>query len=558
MLNSLHIKNYTLIQEQEIRFVNGLNVITGETGAGKSTIIGAIQLLLGNRADRSVIRRDTEYCLVSGVFQFDNSNPIQDKIVGILEQSGIPENDDRCSLIISRRIGKTSSRTFVNSTPITLEILKKIGHFLVDVHGPYENQSLFKKQVQLNLVDSYGQYESEICECTKSYQDLLKISEELEKCQNEVGTEEEIARLRYQTAELRNANLNEEEFIELKDRHKAVSNCNQILEILNSSLKRIDGTDAVSDQMRSIVRELLAFQKIDSEKGSLFIGFAEEVLSKLNLLRDEIGDYAEKLDIDAGAFRELEDRVDTIHKLMRKYGNEIPAMIKFSEECEEKLERIDNFGVFKKRLLKNRDDANTRYVNCANKLSGLRQNNAKILEEQITKKIQHLGLKSCTFKIGFNTIPMAARGTEMPEFQFAPNKGEGLKPLTDTASSGELSRVMLGLKTVMAEKDKTPVLVFDEIDVNIGGTVANTIGEMLYELGKFHQIICITHLPQVASYANLHLFAGKSEIDCSTEISITELSRENRIEEVTRMLGGIDSTTVVRQHAKELIDRRPI
>lgn len=501
MLNSLHIRNFAIIDKLEVEFSPSLNVVTGETGAGKSIILGALQLLLGHRADKALIRGGTETCDICGFFQLEKSDELLEKVDSILAEGGVPPCEQG-QLIVARKLNVKSGKNYVNSMPVTLSLLAALGELLVDVHGPYDHQSLTKPRKQLELLDAFGNLGIHRKTCSMAFKKLHEIHREIEKFNSEIASPDRIDIMRFQSDEIRQSALREGEEEELTSRHATAASRHEILEILNSSIHQINADDGVLKKITRIMRDVSRLQHLDQEGGNVHITSLEHIYEMINEFSNQLTSYAGKIEMDPAAFAVMEDRLALIQRLKQKYGATIKAINEYAKKSEHQLLQLENKDECLGQLNARKNEMEKIFFDRARSLSSQRKKLAKKLEKLITEKLQDLGFKDGLLKINIGEKNMDSTGVDSVEFQFGPNPGEGCKPLKDIASAGEISRVMLAIKTILAKADQIPVLVFDEIDANIGGEVAAKVGQEMAKLGHRHQIICITHLPQVAAKAD--------------------------------------------------------
>ncbi|OVE78209.1 DNA repair protein RecN [bacterium F16] len=553
MLAHLQIKNLALIESLDLDLDPGLNIISGETGAGKSIMIGAVQLLFGQRADRSLIRTGTESCDVSAVIECPD--PLIREINMALEENGA-ELCDGNQLIIRRKITEQSGRNFVNGTPATVKLLKQLRDMLLDIHGPYDNQSLLKVTRQLDILDDFASAGSLRLHCAEAFAGWQELQSKLEALDNESPSPELIEYLTFQVREIETVAPMPDEEDALSARHAKAAHSRQILETIQATQTILSENEGcVVDNMGSALRALEDLRRIDKEATERFCSAIEDAVTILSELDSDLYSYAESIEIDPAEFQRMEDRLADLNRLKRKYGGTIESVLQHADECRDKLQQLEHFDDYREELNGNINTARQAVVKHSAVLTETRQGAAKKLGPQISKKLKFLGFPDALFTISVSESEPGPTGADRIDFMFAPNPGEGMKPLRDIASSGEISRVMLALKTVLAQEDKVPILIFDEVDANIGGNVANRVGEELRRLGESHQVICITHQPQVAANAHRHYTVEKSVQKKRTVTTVTELSHEQRVGELARMLGGEESATVVNDHAAELIAR---
>ena len=554
MLKSLVIRNFAIIDELKIGFSPDFTVLTGETGAGKSILIGAIQLLLGQRADKSLIRKDKESCEILGVFDFHSNLDLAEEINSFLENRGVTACEEGI-LIIKRVVKANVSRVFINSDSATLGVLTGLGVKLVDIHGPHDSQTLVLSSTQLDVLDNY----LDTHKILKQYQILFRHYQEIDQkfaaLEEESASQTELELLKFQLNEIQQAGLEEGEDKDLNQRHSLAANSRKILEISDRNLCRLEGENAVLDRCSEIMRDFYDLSRIDPKAGEQFIQSLEEIMEKLRDLGTDLTSYGHKVDIDQNEMIQIEERLALLQKLKRKYGKDIPAVLEVAKSLTSKLEFLSNFAQTRENFLQEKKKALSEMTKCAEELSRKRCAGASKLSREIAHKLKDLGFKDSSFKIERYKAPLGPTGIDGVTYHFSPNPGEGFKPLKHIASSGEISRVMLAIKTVLAKSDKTPTLIFDEIDANIGGTTAAKVGTSLRSLGKDHQVLCITHLPQVAAGAARHYVVDKSTANGRTNTTIKLLDKKDRAHEIARMLGGKESTSVALTHARELIER---
>jgi len=552
MLRSLRIRNLALVEELSWELPAGFITITGETGAGKSIIIGALKFLLGERADRGVVRSGASSAGIEAVFSVDDSAEID----ALLEERGI----DQCQegeLILKRSIAvEGNSRQFINGSPCNLGLLKDLGTLLVDLHGPHDHQSLFHRHEQTLLLDRY----SDALELREAYLEsraaVSMARRELEDLENSSGGAERVARLQEEVDEILSAGLSEGEEEPLNNRYKAASNSRRLIELSAAIISRLEDEErgagiALTDSAR-LLRDLV---RLDERSGVLMEGL-ETVIAGLDHQLSELRDYAEKIEVDAAELEQLEDRLNVIGTLRRKYGPTLADVIARGNESSKQLERLSSLSELKATAQAKLDTSLRKLSLTAAKLGEQRIEGAKRLSDVIARELQDLGFKRAGFEISLEPqSEPGPDGAEIAEFLFAPNPGEPFQPLRAIASSGEISRVMLALKSALADQDKIPLLVFDEIDANVGGEIAGMVAAKMRELGAAHQVLCITHLPQVAAAAGSQFVVVKSVSDGRTATRLDPVSESDRVTEIARMLGGV--TESAKAHAKALLGAPP-
>jgi len=552
MLTTLRVKNLALVENIRLDFRAGLNVITGETGAGKSILIGALDLLLGERADKRIIREGEETCGAEAVFQLKSTKAVD----ALLADYGVTPCEDH--QLIIRRIVKASgtSQNLINDSPVTLNVLKAVGQILVDMHGPHDHQSLLSPSFQLDVLDAYGHLEEERKACGEDFdklQQLLTRRSELEGDDKDVAAQIDL--LSYRIKEIRDAGLKEGEEEEVLREHTVVSNAQRILELGGSASRAlIDGEATAFDTLVAIQRSLDELARLLPEAEE-WRKESQSITIQVKELGASITSAMERIEADPGRLTWLDERIAVYQKLRRKYGGTVAEILKVLADSEERLKDLQTRG--ERLAILDKDIAATRAVQLRHGqvLRKKREEIAGKLAKAITRELRELGFAHGAFSVGLREIEPGRSGIDAVEFGFAPNVGESSKPLRDIASSGEISRVMLATKAALAGHDRIPVLVFDEIDANIGGEIGNAVGKKLGELGESHQVICITHLPQVAICGTTHFAISKSVRDGRTVTEATLLEKDARVEEVARMLGGRDMTKVTLQHARAMLQK---
>ena len=535
VLTLLRIKNLALVQELEWQMGPGFIAVTGETGVGKSIIIGALQLLLGERADKSLIRTGADLCTVEAVFtgkELQKSNPQ-------LVESGIEpcEND----LILKRTLSSTgTNRQFINGSLTTLSILKNLGDELVDLHGPHDHQSLLSPETQLSLLDSFARVEAQLGEYRKHYRQLQTLlAEQAALNTAETAREQELDLLRHQITEIKSANLVAGEEEEIERRYKLASNSKRLIELATGVANKLSEADgSVLSQLAETQRLLRELEKIDSSIAQLSSAHTASVVELSEIARS-LSAYAEKFDLDPQQLAALEQRVSLFETLKRKYGDSIGEVIAFGERAVERMRTIEGRDAELERLAREIDNVRTQMNRAGEALRKLRAKAAPKLSENIRRNLRDLGFRQSEFEAKFNALDEPGpNGFDSVELLFSPNPGEPLKPLRAIASSGEISRLMLAIKSALAAHDAIPLLVFDEIDTNVGGEIAHAVGAKMQMLGRDHQVICITHLPQVAATASSHFVVTKDVARGRTFSNLHEVTGKGRQEEIARMLGG--------------------
>lgn len=552
MLASLHIQNLALVEDLRWSLGRGFVAVTGETGSGKSIILGALKLLLGERADKSLIRSGAESCTVEAVFELDEND-----IARILNDQLAAQGLDPCAeatLILKRSFSLAgANRQWINCCATTLAVLKNIGDSLVDLHGPHDHQSLLAADKQLALLDSFANAEALRDDCEKQYRALGALIAEHENLStSEASLERELDLLRHQVQEIEAANLQPNEDEVLLARYHAATNSRRLIELSTQISQRLaEADEAVLMRLGETQRLFRELEKLDASMSPLAQSHANAVIELEEVARS-LQRYSEEMDMDPKHLGELEDRVSLFETLKRKYGASLADVIAFGDNAAARLRKIESRGEELARLQSEIGAARKKLAEAGAKLSAKRAAAAPKLAKDIQSQLRDLGFKKSEFSIRLDPLPKpAATGFESVEFLFAPNPGEPLKPLKAIASSGEISRVMLAVKSSLAAQDRIPLLVFDEIDANVGGEIAHAVGGKMRSLGFEHQVLCITHLPQVAAVADAHFVVTKEYANARTISQLAEVRGKARAEEIARMLGGKTESALA--HARTLL-----
>ncbi|MBA4387191.1 MAG: DNA repair protein RecN [Verrucomicrobia bacterium] len=551
MLQSLRVKNLAVVENAVVEFNRGLNVITGETGAGKSVLVGALNLILGERADRDMIRSGEEQCGVEAVFQLADSTGVD----AILDELGLdPCEDGR--LIVRRLVSASGSgKNFINDSPATILVLKRVAELLVDMHGPYDHQSLLHQDYQLDILDAFGR----LWKSRSTYEDAFRKMADLEAQRKALDGDDgqsarQIDMLAFQVKEIEDANLSAGEEEAVEKEHRISGNASRIMELTNGIRNALtEDETACFNSMAAVQRLLQDLADLVPESAD-WRKEAEAVSIQLQELSNTVGSYAQRIETDPARLQWLDDRLVLIHKLKRKYGASVDDILKHLETSrgmlQELLGRGQKLAQVDADLLLATQEARDR----GTKLGKERRTAAESLARAITKELRALGFSNGSFDVNLAQAEAPRPdGLDVIEFGFAPNPGEAMRPLRTIASSGEISRVMLATKSVLASHDRIPVLVFDEIDANVGGEMGTAIGVKLGTVAGHHQVLCITHLPQVAVHGSTHFVVNKEVKSGRTFTTIRRVEGDDRVEELARMLGGRDLTSVTLKHAKELL-----
>ena len=548
VLTLLRIKNLALVEDLEWQLAPGFTAITGETGAGKSIIIGALHLLLGERTDKSLIRTGADVCTVEAIFEGIDA----EKLNAQLSDAGV----EPCAgeLILKRSFSASgANRQFVNGSPTTLSVLKNIGDDLVDLHGPHDHQSLLSPERQLALLDGFAHAEGALREFQEHYRKLQTLQAEHAALSTaESAREQELDLLRHQVNEITRANLSAAEEEEITSRYKLAANSKRLIEIATAIARKLsEADDSVLAQLAETQRLLRELEKIDASMTQFAETHAASVVELSEIARS-LSHYAEQLDLDPAQLAALEERVSLFETLKRKYGGSIAEVISFGERAAERMRKIEGRDAELNRLKMEIESARAEVERTGRALQKLRAQAAPKLSENIRRNLRDLGFRQSEFEAKLTTLDEARpTGFDVIELLFSPNPGEPMKPLRTIASSGEISRLMLAIKSSLAAQDAIPLLVFDEIDANVGGEIANAVGEKMRKLAREHQVLCITHLPQVASAASTHFVVTKEVKDGRTHSRLSEVTGKARREEIARMLGGKTETAL--RHAASLL-----
>ena len=549
MLNSLTIKNLALVDALTWQLGTGLVCVTGETGAGKSIIVGALKLILGERADRDLIRTGTDTCSVEAVFELEDVAGVNAE----LAEAGL-EPCEGNQLLLKRVISTGGqNKQFVNCAPATLQILKRLGQHLVDLHGPHDHQSLLSRDRQLAMLDAAAQSQQALHEYQAQFSKWKQLTAELDDLTNaERASEQELELLRFQVEEIDAAQIRPEEEENILQRYKMASNSTKLAEITGQILGTLaEADDAVLNRLNELRRNLRELEKTDRQAANMTQGF-ESAVVELEELEQAIRSYQEDLDFNPKEIAELEERINVAENLKRKYGGSLSRVLEHRESIATKLHKIESRSEELERLTAALQKARTSLDSAALKLTQLRRKASPRLAKEVSKQLSDLGFRQSKFEAQLDALANpGSHGYEELDFLIAPNPGEPSKPLRSIASSGEMSRIMLAVKSALAKEDAIPLLVFDEIDANVGGEIAAAVGRKMQTLGKTHQIISITHLPQVAALAACHYVVTKVVENDRTFSHLVNVEGDDRVKEIARMLGG--NSASARSHAISLL-----
>ena len=549
MLTLLKIRNLALVDELVWEPHAGFLGITGETGAGKSVIMGGISLALGERADKSLIRSGETQCSIEAVFQLSNATAANHQ----LEEAGLPPCEDGL-LIIRRVVTTTGNRQFINNCPVTLQLLKSIGSGLVDMHHPEEHRSLTSQERQLNLLDAFAENTQVLADYHHAYRAWLNAHHAYHSLQeSEMANERELDFLRHQVEEIEAAAFTADEVNGLEARWQRARNANRLRDTALPMVHMVDGEDgSLLTTLHQLVRSGRELERLDAGCAP-WLECLESIIDSAEELSGNLQDYVESLACDPAELAELENRIALMDNLKRKYGSDFESISEHLESCREKLDAIGNREQRLEELQAEEQRCRAAVLQAGQALTATRTAATPQLETDFLTHARHLGFRQSLFTA--QLIPLSEpgpQGMEEVEFLFGPNPGEPQKALRLIASSGELARVMLALKSALARQDDTPLLIFDEIDANVGGEIARAVGMKMRELGRDHQVIAITHFPQVAALADHHYLISKGQTTEGRTVSrLEEVDADARIAELVRMLGTSGPTAEA--HARGLL-----
>ena len=559
MLAEIYIENFAIIDTLHVQFSHGLNIVTGETGAGKSIMVDALMVALGGRAYNEFIRTGAEKSVVEALFTLDQAQEVKAKAIefGVLDEEQ-PETE----LLIRREISRTGrNRILINGHPATNAMVAELGNLLVDIHGQHEHQSILNPDYHVELLDFYGKLFPLRDQIAALYRQFKKTERELQELR--VHSRERMQHLdllRFQQQEIKKAKLRPGEDDELLHERKILDGAEQLTSganVVYDMLYQEHG--AILERLGEVVRRMEELVKIDSTLEP-HLKTCEAVQYQLEDVAFAIRDYARSIEFDPFRLEQVEKRLDEINKLKRKYGNSIEDILKFYGQIEQEIQAFDQRETRIEDLEKEYVTYRKQLQELSEELSGERKKAAKDFEQLVMEELSALGMEKPRFSVDFKQAgtekhPFTAKGIDKIEFLIAPNPGEPLKPLSRIASGGEISRIMLALKTLLGMADRIPTMVFDEIDTGIGGKIAEIVGKKLEQISDVHQVVCITHLPQIASKGATHFHVEKIAEEDRTITTIRALRPKERLEEIARMLGGETITRTTLQHAKEMLGK---
>lgn len=548
MLVHLHVKNLALIEEAEVEFGPGLNILTGETGAGKSILLGSMQLILGGKTSRNMIRENADYALVELLFQLENP-----RVLKKLEDLDLYPEEGQ--ILLSRKIMDGRSISKINGETCTVGQMKAAAACLLDIHGQHEHQSLLYRDKQLEILDSYGRAQifPQKTLVEEAYRQYRKSLEELNSLDiDEEQRNREMAFLEFEVTEIENAALMLGEDEELERQYKKLSNARKIMEVLQTVHTITGYENGAGDMTGTALREMAKVTQYDEELESLSQTL-NEADSLLNDFHRELSSYLDDLVFDEETFYQVERRLDLINNLKAKYGQEISGILSYRDKQIEKLEKLRKYEEYFQAAKEKVQKAEEKLEEASYELSKIRQEYKEQLEKKVVQGLKDLNFLDVDFAIRFDRRKnYTPNGFDDVEYEISTNPGEMRKPLGQIVSGGELSRIMLALKAILADRDEIETLIFDEIDTGISGRTAQKVSEKMAVIGKHHQVLCITHLPQIAAMADTHFEIEKHVKGSETTTQIHPLNEEDSVKELARLLGGAEITATVLENAKEM------
>jgi DNA repair protein RecN (Recombination protein N) len=561
MLLELNIENFVLIENVNINFTEGFNVLSGETGAGKSIVIDAISIALGGKSNKNYVRTGKQKAVIQIVFAFND-----ERLKRLLDEYGIDCEDN--IIILNREIfgtGKSISR--INGRIVQLAFAKKVAKMLIDIHGQHEHQSLLYTENHLHMLDLFGNEVllKDLEMVKRKYNELKEIERKLESIdQNDKERERRIDLIKFQIEEIDSCNLKIDEDSDLSREFDLLKNSEEIFSIVHDSYDRISAGLNENQSITSALSEILAnFEKIANFDDAImdFNKELQDIFYRLQDIATDMRLYGENITYDSEALFEVEKRLDTINNLKRKYGNTIEEILEYREQLYNELKELEDSANTIKTLKGKIEGIKKEFIEISNRLSLQRKKIAKNFESKMIQELKDLNFENAEFKVSItpylhkdNCLYFTKYGIDKVEFLISTNPGEPLKSLSKVASGGEMSRIMLAMKVILAKIDNISTLIFDEIDTGISGKTANVVGEKIALISKTHQTICITHLPQIAVMADSHMFIKKIVSNNETKTLINKLDTKDRINEISRLIGGNQITELTLNHAKEMLN----
>jgi DNA repair protein RecN (Recombination protein N) len=566
MLRSLYVRDYALIEELDVEFGSGLNIITGETGAGKSILIGALSMILGDRANTDTLRSGAKKAVIEGVFDDADADHLRE----LLDENAI-DTEPLPQIILRRRITDRGSRAFINDTPATLDVMRAVASELIDLHGQHEHQSLLHTETHLRLLDSFGGLNNLVDNYRQHYDEVAELIEERDElAQRERELEQQKQLYEFQIEEIDAVDPQPGEEEELQSERRVLENAEQLYESTAGLYEMLYETDgAVHDQLVVARNELQDLARIDDafEEQVDEIETAQIIVSELASF---LQTYNAHIEFNPERLSAIRERMNDLEKLKRKYGGALEAVIEYRKEIGEQYKLAEDFEGAIKRLNKQIDAAQQQLTDAAERLSAKRREVAERIERAILGELDQLGMPNSQFEVRFTRQEDAdgwirpegdagtcyqafATGMDQVEFYISTNVGEEPRPLTQVASGGEISRIMLALKTILAKSERLPILVFDEIDSGISGDMARRVGDSMRDLASYHQIIAITHLPQIAALGDVHFRVAKTVEEGRTKTQVERLDDEEQAAQVATLISGADITDAALESARELM-----
>ena len=553
MLTHIHIWNFAIVEALDIELESGLSVLTGETGAGKSILLDALGLALGDRADSSIIRHGENRAEISVTFDTSEATNAE----AWLQEH---ELDSEHECIIRRTVNeKGPSKAFINGKPATVQQLRELAEMLVDLHGQHEHQSLMKAEIQQQLLDDYASHSVLVKKVNASFKEWNKLNSEFNKLNSAKNEQDHrLDLLRYQVNELEALNLQVGESEKLDIEHKRLSNASQLLQTTEQTLYALEESDksSVSQQLSYFTSELQQLGKTDNKLNDI-ANLLDNAAIQVNEASSELRQYVDNLELDPQRLSYLDERISSIHNLARKHQinpDELPALL---EDLHKELDSIENADGHLEQLQQDIANTSSIYQQAAKDLTKSRIKAAKTLSTKVSESMQELGMEGGIFEVALNAYEsdsFHANGNEQIEFLVSSNPGQPPKSLSKVASGGEISRISLAIQVIAAESTRIPTLIFDEVDVGIGGRVAEIVGIKLKQLAAHRQVICVTHLAQVAALGEHHMQVSKQSDSATTISQINYLDKQQRVNELARMMGGIEITQQTLSHAEEMLD----
>lgn len=546
MIKEIRVKNYALLDDVSVNFEEGFNVLTGSTGTGKSILIKALSLLLGEKGDVTSIRKDKESALVEGTF---SKNETIDKI---LNSAGIESN---AQLLIRRIVKrKGGGSIYINNSLSNLEILNRLGKILFDIHGQHEHQRLLDEKTHVDFIDAYGKLDELVDEVAKLYYQKKELHDNLTvQKQNQEELEKKKELFQYQKKELDELNLTPKDYNNLKQELKILKNYNRIENTVSTSIERLsESEESIVDSLSELSESLKKAVEFDDNLADITdrVNEARLILQDTSL---DLSNYLNSIEFDRDRLEELENLINRVEHLKRKFNCNYTQLIKMREELEEKLSNMKSIKNEISKIEQKIEETDKKLQKKSEELSKKRKKVAETFTQEVINELDDLGFNNSEFKVSFKEKGIDEKGQDNVSFLFAPNPGEGFNALSRIASGGELSRVMLALKSILSDVDRVEGLVFDEIDTGIGGSLGGIIGKKMREIGEKRQVLCVTHLPSMASRANHHITVIKENINGRTVTSVQKVNNEKRIMEIARMLSGNKDSKTAIKHAEELL-----